>query len=82
VHRRKHARRQLSEPADSVPGAWVKAGKPEQVLGGDSRPDHIAARYSGRVADLGEQITTEQRAGVLFVQHSCFPAVGTCGVST
>ncbi len=61
---------QISEPADSRPGAGGKAAGPEDVLCLAGGLDDVVRGDGRAVAELGEQVTTEERVGGLVEQDA------------
>ena len=77
MHERQGPRLEVGEPPERRRRVGGEAGGAEHVLGGERRADQVGVVHERRaVADLGEEVAAEQRAGGLVEEHLRLPAVG------
>ena len=76
MHHREGRGGELGQGPHRGRGLRREARGPEDVFGERRALDDVVARERGTVADLGEEVTAEQRAGGLLVEHARVPAVG------
>jgi hypothetical protein len=75
MHQRQRAWRVLRQAADRRTHGRVEGGILEQILRRDRRPYNIAMCDRRPVAELREQISTQQRAGRFLDHHAGVPAM-------